>query len=142
MSEQTLHILLIEDDVDDIELLQEAFANNGIAFTMDVLKEGDKIAWYIENYSTVPSLIVMDLNLPKASGREIMKMVKDSATFKIVPLIVFSTSSAKDDILYSYSMGASKFITKPATLEGWNSTVLTWPNWLRGIESVSFSCVA
>lgn len=125
MPEQTLHILLIEDDSDDVELLKEAFTSNDIAFNMEVIAEGDKVATYLENFEAVPSLIVMDLNLPKTSGKEIMKMIKDSAVFKTIPLIVFSTSSAKEDIKYAYSMGASKFITKPVTIEGWNATVIT-----------------
>lgn len=124
MSKQTLHILLIEDDTDDVELLKEAFTTNGIPFIMDVISEGDRVTPYLENVGAIPTLIVMDLNLPKTSGKEIMKLLKDSAVFKSIPLIVFSTSSAKEDIKYAYSMGADKFITKPVTMEGWDATAI------------------
>ncbi|MEJ7769565.1 MAG: response regulator [Chitinophagaceae bacterium] len=124
MSEQTLHILLIEDDIDDVDLLKEAFVINNIDVSLEVINEGDKVAPYLANVELTPSLIIMDLNLPKTSGREILKMIKTLPAFQYIPLVVFSTSSARDDINYAYSMGASKFITKPVNIEGWNSTVI------------------
>lgn len=123
MPDQSLKIFLIEDDLDDVELLKEAFINNNISFSMEVIMEGDKVEPYLENYTVFPSIIVMDLNLPKMNGKEILKIIKSSAIFKAVPLIVLSTSASKDDIEYSYAMGAAKFITKPVNMEGWDKTV-------------------
>jgi len=122
MLRRNISILLIEDDMDDVELLEEALTNIDIDFTMEVIMEGDQVTPYLERQTltSIPDIIVMDLNIPKADGREIIKNIKATPVFKMVPLVVFSTSSARDDIDYSYRMGANKFITKPVTMDGWN----------------------
>lgn len=125
MPSQKIMILLIEDDIDDVELLKEALTNTNISYTIEVIMEGDKVAPYLENQHVTPDIIVMDLNLPKTDGREIMKHIKAKDKFKNIPLIVLSTSSSKEDIDYSYLMGVDKFITKPITMDGWDETGLT-----------------
>ena len=119
----TLKVLLIEDDFDDVDLLKEAFADNKVNYEIELIMEGDRVSSYLANAKTVPSIIVMDLNLPKTDGKEILKEIKSSNSFKDIPLIVFSTSSSKEDIQYAYSLGANKFITKPTTIAGWNETI-------------------
>lgn len=120
-----IKILLIEDDGDDIDLLKEAFDMNKINYHMDVVMEGDKAIPFLENILELPDVIVMDLNLPKLHGREILIQIKNSDEFSAVPLVVLTTSSLQDDIKFSYSMGANQYITKPNTIEGFNSTVQT-----------------
>jgi DNA-binding response OmpR family regulator len=85
--------------------------------------EGDRVGPYLLNAEFIPSIIIMDLNLPKTDGKEILKDIKSLDAYKNVPLIVFSTSSSREDIEYAYSMGANKFITKPTTIAGWNETI-------------------
>lgn len=120
---EKIRILLIEDDGDDIDLLKEAFDMNKINYHMDVVMEGDKAIPFLENVSELPDVIVMDMNLPKLHGREILIRIKNSNAFSAVPVVVLTTSSLQDDIKFSYSMGANIFITKPNTIEGFNSTV-------------------
>ena len=119
----TLKLLLIEDDMDDVELLKEAFSDNNVEYEMDVIMEGDRVKPYLENAEFIPGIIIMDLNLPKTDGKEILKDIKSTDAFKSIPLIVFSTSSSKEDVEYAYSLGANKFITKPTTIAGWNETI-------------------
>ena len=119
----TLKLLLIEDDTDDVELLKEAFSDNQVEYEMEVIMEGDRVKPFLENAEFIPTIIIMDLNLPKTDGKEILKDIKATDAFKTVPLIVFSTSSSKDDVEYAYSLGANKFITKPTTIAGWNETI-------------------
>jgi CheY-like chemotaxis protein len=118
----TIRILLIEDDSDDIELLKDAFVQNGITCNIDVVTEGDKAIPWLEAH-TLPDVIVMDFNLPKLHGREILLQVKRSPNFNEIPLMVLTTSASADDMRYAFSMGADKFITKPNTMQGFATTV-------------------
>ena len=120
---ENLKVLLIEDDMDDVELLKEAFGDNNVEYEMEGIMEGDRVQPFIETAEYIPTIIIMDLNLPKTDGKEILKGIKATEAFKSIPLIVFSTSSSKEDIEYAYSLGANKFVTKPSTIAGWNETI-------------------
>jgi CheY-like chemotaxis protein len=120
-----IRILLIEDDADDIDLLREAFDMNNIQCHIDVVKEGDLAIPFLQGTEDLPDIIVMDLNLPKLHGRELMTQLKASEAFSTIPLVVLTTSSLEDDINFSYRIGASEFITKPNTIEGFNLAVNT-----------------
>ena len=120
-----IQIFLIEDDADDIELLEVSLKDNKIDYSMDVVMEGDKVQEYIANCKKLPHIIVMDFNLPRVHGREIIKQIKSNKEFQNIPLLVLTTSTAREDIEYSYQMGADSFITKPTTIQGFNATVGT-----------------
>ena len=118
-----LDILLIEDDIDDVDLLKGALNEHKVSYQMEVIMEGDKAYSYLKAVNTLPGIIVMDLNLPKTSGKEILLKIKSSSPLTEIPVIVLTTSSSKDDIDYCNRMGISKYITKPATIEGWNTAI-------------------
>ncbi len=118
-----IRIFLIEDDADDIELLEVSLKDNQVDYNIEVVMEGDKVLDYIKNCQNLPHVIVMDFNLPRVHGREIIKQIKANNEFRNIPLIVLTTSTAKEDIEYSYQMGADSFITKPTTIQGFNATV-------------------
>ena len=121
--DKPLRIFLIEDDMDDIELLQESLKDNSVMFTMNIVREGDKVSTYLKECTVLPHVIVMDFNLPKVHGKDILKTIKSFDGFKDIPLLVLTTSTAKDDIDYSYKMGADKYLTKPSNIKGFNETV-------------------
>ena len=114
---------MVEDDIDDVDLLKDALSENNVHYQMEVIMEGDKVYSYLKTISRLPEIIVMDLNLPKTDGKEILQEIKSSFALTQIPIIVLTTSSSKEDIDYCNKMGISKFITKPATIEGWNSTI-------------------
>lgn len=120
---QLLKILLIEDDSDDIELLEEAFRENNITYSLEIIREGDKVLHYLETVKTLPHVIVLDFNLPKIHGRKILQTIKSNVSLKDVPLIVLTTSAAKEDELFSISMGAKHFITKPVLMQDFSKIV-------------------
>lgn len=122
MPEQ-LHILLIEDDQDDVEFLKVALTDNGVAFNMETLTRGDLIIERLSKTNSVPDIIVMDLNLPKLHGREALCKIKKDKTFRHVPLMVLTTSSSVSDREYCLKQGANKFFSKPATTEGFSLLV-------------------
>jgi DNA-binding response OmpR family regulator len=118
-----LDILLVEDDIDDVDLLKDALNDNNVSYEMEVIMEGDKVYNYLKESERLPGIIVMDLNLPKTDGKEILQEIKSNSPFIDIPIIVLTTSSSPDDMAYCNSMGISKFITKPVTIEGWNTTI-------------------
>ena len=118
-----LNILLIEDDIDDVDLLKEALNDNNVQYLMEVIMEGDKVHGYLRTNQNVPEIIVMDLNLPKTDGKEILQDMKSLASLTNVPIVVLTTSSSHEDMEYCYKLGISKFITKPSTIDGWNSAI-------------------
>ena len=121
--ENVLKILLIEDDNDDIELLQNALQDNGVTNQMHVIKDGGLVASYLETIQEVPDIIIMDFNLPKVHGRDILKHIKQIDNFQNIPLIILTTSSSQDDIAYSYKEGANKYLIKPTTIQGINNVI-------------------
>ena len=120
---KALDILLIEDDIDDVDLLKDALVENDVHYQMQVIMEGDKVFPYLQTTDTLPEIIVMDLNLPKTDGKEILQEIKSTLSLTQIPIVVLTTSSSKEDIDYCHKMGISKFITKPATIDGWNATI-------------------
>ncbi|WP_331980350.1 response regulator [Ohtaekwangia sp.] len=117
-----MNILLVEDDPDDVELLLEALHDNNVEFRMESIKEGDKVLPYLELCKILPDIIILDLNLPKMHGREVLISLKTSR-FSIIPVVILTTSSSRDDIDFCLKSGADKYISKPSTLDGFNRTV-------------------
>ena len=120
-----IKILLIEDDLDDIELLEEALRSKKVLYNIDIVIDGSKAVEYVRACKSCPNIIILDFNLPKIHGREVILEIKSVATFKNIPLLILTTSSAKEDIEYSYKNGASRYLIKPTTVEGINEIVDT-----------------
>ena len=108
-----MQIFLIEDDLDDIELLQDALA--GISHDLHIANDGDAAIDLIKSGSIVPDIIILDLNLPKIHGREVLQEIKSFDAYRHIPLVVLTTSSANEDITYAYENGANKYLIKPHT---------------------------
>jgi DNA-binding response OmpR family regulator len=120
-----IRIVLIEDDTDDVELLQDALNNYKVSYTMSVLKDGSAAAGFCESADVIPDIIIMDFNLPRVHGREVVNLIRCKEKFANVPILILSTSSSKEDIAYAYQAGADKYLIKPATLESIKETVRT-----------------
>jgi CheY-like chemotaxis protein len=118
-----LSILLIEDDPDDVELMQEALKNAEIHYTMKVLGEGNTVLPYLELCKNFPSVIVLDLNIPKLHGSEVLRQLKKSLRFQGIPVAVLTTASSQKEQEICISAGADIFITKPSTVDGFTKTV-------------------
>ncbi|MEM8828324.1 MAG: response regulator [Cyanobacteria bacterium P01_G01_bin.19] len=143
MDDNPKTILLVEDNKADIRLIREALKNSEIAYEMEVVRDGVAAMAYLRQegeYATAfrPHLIILDLNLPKKDGREVLAEIKTNAEFKRIPVIVLTTSKNEDDIFQSYELNANCFITKSRNLsqlftivkrieEFWLSTVTLPP---------------
>ena len=115
---QKLHVLLIEDDADDVELLQDAFVTKGIVHTMHVINDGGLVTSYLHANKEYPDIIVMDLNLPKVHGKEILKEIKSVPVYDKIPVVILTTSSSPEDKKYTLSLGADDYLIKPTTTIG------------------------
>jgi len=120
-----MKILLIEDDPDDVELLQDALTKHEVLYQMDVVKDGNAAINHFKTSNNYPDVIILDFNLPKVHGREVILTIKSTSSFNSIPLLILTTSSAKEDIDYSYQHGADKYLLKPINLEQIKKTVDT-----------------
>ncbi|WP_411823033.1 response regulator [Leptospira sp. 'Mane'] len=117
-----INILLIEDSEGDIMLITEALEEGKITNQVTVMKNGWEAVQYLEkkgNYSNVsfPDLILLDVNLPKLNGHEVLKKIKSNEDTKHIPVIILTTSSEEKDIFEAYKNHANCFITKPILAE-------------------------
>ena len=113
-----IEILLVEDNPGDVRLTLEALKAGKIHNKVKVLTDGEQAVDYLKRKNgfenrPLPDLILLDLNLPKLSGREVLAIIKEDDLLKHIPVIILTTSKAEDDILKSYQHHANCYITKP-----------------------------
>jgi len=120
---ELMNILLVEDDPDDVELLESAFKDYNIPFEFTVITQGDKVLSHLENCNEYPDVIVLDLNLPKMHGREILTRIKMNDGFKTIPLLVLTTSSTKTDMDFCLEAGADHYLVKPSTMSAYSQII-------------------
>lgn len=119
-------ILLAEDDDDDFELCAEAFEEFHLLNRVHRVTNGEELLDYLLQRGKFtdpaeaphPSLILLDLNMPRKDGREALAEIKAHPKLRRIPVVVLTTSKAEEDILQSYNLGVSSFIRKPVTFEG------------------------
>jgi CheY-like chemotaxis protein len=122
---EPITILMAEDDPDDRFLAQEALEEARLANDLHFVKNGEELMDYLyhrgeyaeASISPVPGLILLDLNMPRKDGRQALQEIKADAALRRIPVVVLTTSKAEEDILRSYDMGASAYITKPVTFD-------------------------
>lgn len=120
-----LNILLIEDDPDDIDLFEYALEDNAVDCRLEVIMEGDGVLPYLRGVVQQPDVVVLDLNLPKVPGREVLQLIKSAPQLRSIPVAVLTTSSAQEDADSCYALGADRFLTKPASQDGFTTTIRT-----------------
>lgn len=111
------HILIVDDDADDREIMKDAFMRSGEEIEYIFIENGDKLIEYLNQniVDNLPALILLDLNMPGKDGRETLKEIKENNRYNHIPIIVFTTSSSHRDKMMAYELGANCFITKPDT---------------------------
>lgn len=118
-----IEILLVEDDEGDIELTLEAFNRSKVALNVNVVRDGMEALDYLRQTGAfekaiTPDLMLLDLNLPRKDGREVLADMQKDDRLKQIPVVVLTTSDADEDILRSYKIGANAYVTKPVGLKG------------------------
>ena len=117
-----VEVLLVEDNRADADLTEECLKRSKIVVNLNVVEDGNKAMSYLRKegqyVSAVrPDVILLDLNLPKKNGREVLEELKNDEDLKFIPVVVLTTSDRDKDILESYGLGANCYITKPIGLE-------------------------
>ncbi len=120
MSQQ--YILIAEDDADDRLLLETAFQENGFSDQLIFVKDGLELTRFLETLKqdtleNVPVFILLDLNMPKKDGREVLKEMKQSIDFKKIPVVVFTTTKNEYEIKRCYELGANTYVVKPVSFD-------------------------
>jgi two-component system, response regulator len=135
-------ILIADDDADDRMMIKEALEENNFSHDMRFVEDGEELLDYLHQrgkYLTEkmlrPSLIILDLNMPKVDGREALSQIKSNVNLKRIPVIVLTTSRAEEDIVRTYDLGVNSFICKPVR---YNDLVIV----TREIGNYWFSTVA
>ncbi|MGW1467255.1 response regulator [Streptomyces sp. NPDC002308] len=121
-SVQPIEVLLVEDDPGDELMTREAFEDNKIRNTLHVVRDGQEALDFLYRrgphaQAPRPDLILLDLNLPKYDGRQVLEQIKSDAELATIPVVVLTTSSAEEDILRSYKLHANAYVTKPVDLD-------------------------
>jgi two-component system, chemotaxis family, response regulator Rcp1 len=139
-SASPIEVLLVEDSPGDVRLTREAFKDAKVHISLHVASDGAEAMAFLGREGSYvnaprPDLILLDLNLPKKDGREVLEEIKESASLKTIPVVILTTSASEEDILRSYRLHANCYITKPVDLAGFLKVVKSIDNfWLSVVK--------
>lgn len=120
---------MADDDDDDYLLTKKALKESKLLNTLIRVRDGEELMDYLHEKGefaggvTRPGVILLDLNMPRMDGREALKEIKSDANLRSIPVVVFTTSKAEEDVLKSYALGVNSFITKPVTFDNLTATM-------------------
>lgn len=128
MPNRVIDILLVEDDPGDVELTRLSLNEAKLSLNMTVVGDGEEAMAYVRKAgkyagAKTPNLILLDLNLPRKDGREVLTELKSDEHLKEIPVVVLTTSDAEEDIAKSYASGANCYVTKPIDLDQFDKVV-------------------
>jgi chemotaxis family two-component system response regulator Rcp1 len=135
-----MEVLLVEDTPGDVRLTREALKDAKVHINLHIASDGIEAMAFLKregHYVTVPrpDLILLDLNLPKKDGREVLEEIKRNPVLKSIPVVILTTSASEADILRSYLLHANCYITKPVDLKGFLDVVKSIDNfWLSVVK--------
>lgn len=125
-----LHILLVEDNPGDVRLTREAFKSADVETSIRAVTDGDEALEYLDECRdddsiTAPDLVLLDLNLPRVDGFEVLEAIREDEAYSRLPVLVLTSSSAAEDIARSYDLNANAHLTKPNSIEEFAELVRT-----------------
>jgi len=135
-----IKILLVEDNPGDVRLIKEVFKDAKIYNSMQIAYDGEEAMNILRKEggytgASFPDLILLDLNLPKKDGREVLREIKDDDALKCIPVVILTTSNAEEDLIETYKMNANCYITKPVDLDQFINVVKSIENfWLSIVK--------
>ena len=125
---QMVDVLLVEDDAGDVLMTREAFEHYKIRNTLHVVTDGEQAVQFVRREGDFadaprPGLIMLDLNLPRRDGLEVLAEIKADPQLRLIPVVILTTSQAEEDIVRSYALHANAYVTKPVDLDQFISAV-------------------
>ncbi|SCG74869.1 response regulator [Micromonospora coxensis] len=123
-----VRILVVDDDPGDVLMIEEALADSEIDKVIDVVNDGQEAMEFLRREgrhteARRPDVILLDLNMPRMDGRQVLGEVKQDADLRTIPIVVLTTSNADNDIVGSYTLQANAYVTKPIDLDDFNDVV-------------------
>ena len=123
-----IEVLLVEDDSGDVVITQEALVGSKLVHNLHVVDNGERAVDFLRRQgdyhdATRPDLILLDLNLPRLDGREVLARIKADESLRQIPVVVLTTSDAEEDVLRSYDLHANAYVTKPVEFEAFIAVV-------------------
>ncbi len=123
-----MELLLVEDDPGDVVMTREALEDSKLLIKLHVVSNGEEAVAYLRNEAPFgdaarPDLVLLDLNLPRLSGREVLEIVKADPGLLRIPIVILTTSESEEDVLRSYELHANAYVTKPVGFESFVSVV-------------------
>ncbi|MCG7284864.1 response regulator [Cellulomonas sp. ACRRI] len=121
-SGKVIDVLLVEDDPGDVLMTREAFEDNKVANRLQVVSDGVSALAFLRKEgehadAPTPDLVLLDLNLPRMDGREVLEAMKGDDALRSIPVVVLTTSEAEEDVVRSYSLHANAYVTKPVDFD-------------------------
>jgi len=118
-TDNTPLVLMADDDEDDCLLARDAFQVSGIPGLIHFVGDGMELMNFLSGSSFLPSIILLDLNMPRKNGHQALKELKSTLAFQDIPIVILTTSQEEEDISYCREEGAVSFITKPSSFNEW-----------------------
>lgn len=134
----TIELLIVEDDPGDVLLTRESLAQSAAPHNLTVVADGESAVAYLRregNYAKAPrpDLVILDLNLPRLDGWGVLAQVKNDPGLRTIPVVVLTTSEAREDVVRSYDLHANAYVTKPADLDTFTEAVRRLAQFFLGI---------
>lgn len=138
MNADLISVLLVEDDPGDVMLIREAFADHKVGNVLNVVSDGVEAMRFVRREGEYaeeerPDLVVLDLNLPRKSGSEVLAEIKGDPELSTIPVVVLTTSEAEEDVMRSYRHHANAYITKPVDFDRFREIVHRIDDFFIGI---------
>jgi len=128
MTSQPVEILLVEDNEDDVVIIQEAFVESRLVNVITTVSDGEEALAYLRregkyNVAPLPGLVLLDINMPKKNGFEVMQAMKADPRLRSLPVIMLTMSDRDEDVIRSYANGACSYIRKPVDLDQFHTVI-------------------
>ena len=141
MSNQQVEILLVEDNEDDIVIIQEVFADMRLATLINVVQDGEEALAYQQQkgkykVARMPDLVLLDINMPKKNGFEVMQAMKADPRLRTLPVIMMTTSHREEDVVRAYEKGACSYIHKLVDLDKFKQLIKEFEHYWTGVSRV------
>ncbi|MCX4390346.1 response regulator [Micromonospora peucetia] len=127
-SPNPVRILVVDDDPGDVLMIEEALADSDVDKVIDIVSDGEEAMEFLRREgrhaaARRPDVILLDLNMPRMDGRQVLSEVKSDEDLRTIPIVVLTTSNADTDIVGSYTLQANAYVTKPIDLDDFNDVV-------------------
>lgn len=141
MTSQSVEILLVEDNEDDVVIIQEVFADMRLATLINVVRDGEEALAYLRRqgkYKVVrmPDIVLLDVNMPKKNGFEVLEEMKKDPRLQALPVIILTTSHREEDVVRSYAKGACSYIHKLVDLDQFKHCIKQFEHYWTGISRI------